>query len=77
MATYFHTTLVGIGAIQATSYVAGAIGGGIAPLLALMAATSMGLDVRFAIAFVIIGSIGTFLMTLTLPETRGIALKGD
>jgi MFS family permease len=64
-------------AFNASYYIGRAIGGGIAPLLALMAATSMGLDVRFAIAFVIIGSIGTFLMTLTLPETRGIELKAD
>jgi MFS family permease len=58
-------------------YVSRAIGGGLAPILGLLAARGLGLGVQFAVAFGIVGGAGAALFCLYLPETRGEALRGD
>lgn len=55
-------------------YVGRAVGAGLAPLAALILATNLGHDVRLAITFGAIGTLGTFLISLLLPETKGIQL---
>lgn len=55
-------------------YVGRAIGAGIAPLAALTIATSLGHDARLAITFGVIGTLGTLIVSLFLPETKGIQL---
>jgi MFS family permease len=60
-------------------YIGRAIGAGLAPLAALIIATDIGLGIRLAIAFGVIGTLGTLLVSLFLPETKGgqLAVEED
>jgi MFS family permease len=58
-------------------YVGRAIGAGVAPLLALSIATSMGFDVRMAIAMAVIGTVGSVLLSRFPRETLGKELQAD
>lgn len=48
-----------------------AIGGGGAPLLGVVIANASGLAIQYAVAFGLIGSIGSLLFCRLLPETSG------
>jgi SHS family lactate transporter-like MFS transporter len=55
-------------------YVGRGIGAGLAPLAALAIANALDADVRMAIAFGAIGTLGTLVVACLLPETKGTAL---
>jgi SHS family lactate transporter-like MFS transporter len=55
-------------------YVGRGLGAGVLPLVGLTIATSLGSDLRIAIAFGGIGTLGAFVLALFLPETRGVSL---
>ncbi len=72
-----YPTRVRSTALNFVYYLGRAIGAGIAPLLGLSIATSMGYDIRMAVALAFIGTGGTIIFSRMLKETKGLDIQAD